>query len=191
MQEKNMGFEEAFSYASRSRPIIFPNMGFQRQLAEFERLLKVKKKYSAPLLISKDQVKRPGPPALEHGSFRNINENTNVSSSVKLQAKEGPGPHFGRHPYLDKTVREVQGFLNSHQKQANNFLLGDVYQGQRNLKTNVQTKQLNSVANGRHKLNSGLNYHEAGGLAPGAYSNPKPLVQMVKFEMNRRNRQSQ
>jgi protein-tyrosine phosphatase len=30
MQEKHMGFEEAFSFASKKRPVIFPNMGFQR-----------------------------------------------------------------------------------------------------------------------------------------------------------------
>lgn len=32
MQENQMSFEEAFSFASRQRPVIFPNMGFQRQL---------------------------------------------------------------------------------------------------------------------------------------------------------------
>jgi protein-tyrosine phosphatase len=39
MQEKDMTFEQAFSFASKKRPVIFPNMGFQRQLTEFERLL--------------------------------------------------------------------------------------------------------------------------------------------------------
>lgn len=38
-----MTFEEAFSFASKKRPVIFPNMGFQRQLTEFERLLQVKR----------------------------------------------------------------------------------------------------------------------------------------------------
>ena len=28
MQEKEMSFEQAFSYASKRRPVIFPNMGF-------------------------------------------------------------------------------------------------------------------------------------------------------------------
>jgi len=28
MQEQDMTFEEAFSYASKRRPVIFPNMGF-------------------------------------------------------------------------------------------------------------------------------------------------------------------
>jgi dual specificity phosphatase 12 len=28
MQEKNMSFEEAFTFASKKRPVIFPNMGF-------------------------------------------------------------------------------------------------------------------------------------------------------------------
>ena len=35
MQERDMGFEDAFSFASKRRPVIFPNMGFQRQLTEF------------------------------------------------------------------------------------------------------------------------------------------------------------
>ena len=49
-----MTFEEAFSYASKRRPVIFPNMGFQRQLTEFERLLMVKKQYSIPKQVNKD-----------------------------------------------------------------------------------------------------------------------------------------
>ena len=32
MQENHMDFQTAFSFASKRRPIIFPNMGFQRQL---------------------------------------------------------------------------------------------------------------------------------------------------------------
>lgn len=42
MQEKNMTFDAAFSFASKKRPVIFPNMGFQRQLKEFELMLKIK-----------------------------------------------------------------------------------------------------------------------------------------------------
>ena len=30
MQEKDMKFQEAFAFASKKRPVIFPNMGFQR-----------------------------------------------------------------------------------------------------------------------------------------------------------------
>ena len=41
MQEKHMNFQDAFAYASARRPVIFPNMGFQKQLVEFERLLKL------------------------------------------------------------------------------------------------------------------------------------------------------
>ena len=48
MQEKEMSFEDAFSFASKRRPVIFPNMGFQRQLTEFERLLQVKRQFSIP-----------------------------------------------------------------------------------------------------------------------------------------------
>ena len=39
MQERKLSFQEAFAYVSKRRPIIFPNMGFQRQLQEFENLL--------------------------------------------------------------------------------------------------------------------------------------------------------
>jgi hypothetical protein len=42
MQEKNMNFEDAFTFASKRRPIIFPNVGFQKQLIEFGKLLIVK-----------------------------------------------------------------------------------------------------------------------------------------------------
>ena len=42
MQERNMSFQDAFAFASARRPVIFPNMGFQRQLVEFEHLLKLK-----------------------------------------------------------------------------------------------------------------------------------------------------
>ena len=43
-----MGFEEAFTFASKRRPVIFPNMGFQSQLKQFERLLHVKRQFSIP-----------------------------------------------------------------------------------------------------------------------------------------------
>lgn len=45
MQEKDMSFQQAFAFASKRRPVIFPNMGFQRQLCEFEKLLHLKKSY--------------------------------------------------------------------------------------------------------------------------------------------------
>jgi protein-tyrosine phosphatase len=32
MQTKNLAFQTAFQFASRARPVIFPNMGFQKQL---------------------------------------------------------------------------------------------------------------------------------------------------------------
>ena len=53
MQERDMSFEDAFSYASKQRPVIFPNMGFQRQLTEFERLLHVKRQFSVPKQLGK------------------------------------------------------------------------------------------------------------------------------------------
>lgn len=43
-----MDFQSAFSFASKRRPIIFPNMGFQRQLQEFEKLLHLHRSYSSP-----------------------------------------------------------------------------------------------------------------------------------------------
>lgn len=43
MQENSMSFDDAFSFASKQRPVIFPNMGFQRQLQEFEKLLNIKR----------------------------------------------------------------------------------------------------------------------------------------------------
>ena len=43
MQERDMGFDKAFAFASKKRPVIFPNMGFQKQLHEFEKLLAVKR----------------------------------------------------------------------------------------------------------------------------------------------------
>lgn len=41
MQSKGLSFQAAFQFASLRRPIIFPNMGFQQQLQEFDRLLSV------------------------------------------------------------------------------------------------------------------------------------------------------
>ena len=53
MQERDMTFETAFEFASKRRPIIFPNMGFQRQLGEFEKLLHLHKSYSSPTRVTK------------------------------------------------------------------------------------------------------------------------------------------
>ena len=38
-----MDFDQAFHFASKQRPVIFPNMGFQKQLREYEKLLEVKR----------------------------------------------------------------------------------------------------------------------------------------------------
>ena len=48
-----MTFQAAFAFASKRRPVIFPNMGFQRQLTEYEKLLHLKKSYSSPNRIDK------------------------------------------------------------------------------------------------------------------------------------------
>lgn len=42
MQESCMPFFEAMSFVRKRRPIVFPNFGFQRQLIDFERVLKSK-----------------------------------------------------------------------------------------------------------------------------------------------------
>ena len=47
-----MKFQEAFQFASKRRPVIFPNMGFQQQLSEFEKLLHLKKSYTAPQRVN-------------------------------------------------------------------------------------------------------------------------------------------
>ena len=53
MQEKNLSFQKAFAFASSKRPVIFPNMGFQKQLCEFEKLLHVHKSYNSPSKVGK------------------------------------------------------------------------------------------------------------------------------------------
>jgi len=40
MQEHNMAFSDAMSFVRKRRPIIFPNVGFQRQLMDFDRTLR-------------------------------------------------------------------------------------------------------------------------------------------------------
>jgi len=52
-----MKFQEAFAFASKRRPVIFPNMGFQRQLREFEQLLLLKKSYASPKRVEKSTQK--------------------------------------------------------------------------------------------------------------------------------------
>eukprot|EP00933_Yihiella_yeosuensis_P018966 TRINITY_DN15439_c0_g5_i1.p1 TRINITY_DN15439_c0_g5~~TRINITY_DN15439_c0_g5_i1.p1 ORF type:complete len:500 (-),score=130.66 TRINITY_DN15439_c0_g5_i1:126-1574(-) len=39
MLEQGIGFEEAWSFCERKRPIVYPNVGFQQQLRHLERLL--------------------------------------------------------------------------------------------------------------------------------------------------------
>ena len=52
-----MDFDHAFAFASKKRPVIFPNMGFQKQLKEFEKLLVVKRQYAIPRVIDKNKLK--------------------------------------------------------------------------------------------------------------------------------------
>lgn len=47
MQESNMPFFEAMSYVRKRRHIVFPNFGFQRQLMDFERLVKSRHHHQA------------------------------------------------------------------------------------------------------------------------------------------------
>ncbi len=42
MQECGLTFMEAMSFVRKKRSIVFPNFGFQRQLLDFERLLKAR-----------------------------------------------------------------------------------------------------------------------------------------------------
>jgi protein-tyrosine phosphatase len=42
MQEKKLQFDQAFTFVSKKRPVVFPNMGFQQQLLEFQKLLNIK-----------------------------------------------------------------------------------------------------------------------------------------------------
>jgi protein-tyrosine phosphatase len=51
MQEKRLTFDEAFSYASKFRPVIFPNQGFQKQLKEWQRLLQVKRGMNSKSMV--------------------------------------------------------------------------------------------------------------------------------------------
>ena len=81
MQEKDMLFQEAFQFASKRRPVIFPNMGFQRQLCEFEKLLHLKKSYSSPNRVDKltAQIVK-GPPAAATATATN-GLNTNYGTN--------------------------------------------------------------------------------------------------------------
>lgn len=53
MSDKGITFQEAFAFASKRRPVIFPNMGFQKQLCEFEKLLHVHRSYNSPHKVDK------------------------------------------------------------------------------------------------------------------------------------------
>ena len=85
MQEKDMLFQEAFQFASKRRPVIFPNMGFQRQLCEFEKLLHLKKSYSSPNRVDKLTAKIVnGPPAATvaaSGAITGLNTNYGTNRS--------------------------------------------------------------------------------------------------------------
>ncbi len=43
-----MSFYEGMSHVRKRRPIVFPNVGFQRQLMDFERMLRTKKSFDLP-----------------------------------------------------------------------------------------------------------------------------------------------
>ena len=78
-----MLFQEAFQFASKRRPVIFPNMGFQRQLCEFEKLLNLKKSYSSPNRVDKLTAKIVnGPPAASVTATNGLNTNYGTNRSV-------------------------------------------------------------------------------------------------------------
>jgi hypothetical protein len=53
-----MTFYEAMSYVRKRRHIVFPNIGFQRQLMDFERLLKARDSYESPLKNASKNAKK-------------------------------------------------------------------------------------------------------------------------------------
>ena len=53
MQERGITFQDALEFVSKRRPIIFPNIAFQRQLIEFEWLLLLQQQQRVPLRIQK------------------------------------------------------------------------------------------------------------------------------------------
>lgn len=55
MVERNMSFVNAATFVRKKRPIIFPNIGFQRQLLKLEYMIKNKPKDDAVSIISKSK----------------------------------------------------------------------------------------------------------------------------------------
>lgn len=103
-----MSFEEAFSFGSKQRPVIFPNMGFQRQLTEFERLLHVKRQFSVPKQIGKG---RPAQRDLQH-----------VTKHGNWQFNSINAKGTGHDNDNTKIMRQVQAVLNRKNNRQMNDL---------------------------------------------------------------------
>ena len=57
-----MTMYEAMSYVRKKRSIIFPNIGFQRQLMDFERLLKAQASTESPVKKASSKAKKMNTP---------------------------------------------------------------------------------------------------------------------------------
>lgn len=101
MQERDLSFEDAFSFASKQRPVIFPNMGFQRQLTEFERLLHVKRQFSVPKQFGKGQGRSVQPRELQQTK----QGGTWQFNSINAKGSGGGGGND------DRIMKQVQAVL--------------------------------------------------------------------------------
>jgi hypothetical protein len=62
MAVHKMTMFEAMSYVRKRRSIIFPNIGFQRQLMDFERLLKAQASTDSPVKAASSKAKKMSTP---------------------------------------------------------------------------------------------------------------------------------
>ncbi len=100
MSENSMGFLDALSLVRKKRPIVFPNPGFQKQLHDFEKKLKVAK--------AKEQPKTSASPA----------------QSQKLMPKSD----LSLRPYRSTLIRtgghaQSQSQLTNHSESSTSFSL--------------------------------------------------------------------
>lgn len=84
-------------FASKRRPVIFPNMGFQKQLQEFERLLVARKSCNGAQRVNKK--------ALSFNT-QNNNEMRLIQQQITKGARTSPSqPKIGfddeSHPSID------------------------------------------------------------------------------------------
>ncbi len=82
MQECGLTFIEAMAYVRKKRSIVFPNFGFQRQLMEFEKLLRAKN----PHHFSIGGMKKPQTAAAGAGARPQSSANPTRGSSDQIQS---------------------------------------------------------------------------------------------------------